>query len=435
MGDPRGSERKVRPLDPAGTEGKRPPDLSAVVFVIAVAGVLAVATLFSGGSHEPEPDPESLSVSDPTPAPHRPARPEPASSTYTVFGRELGVVLLFSDGIDGVTAVDPDNRLAARSVVDGARAGVPEYQLTRLDDHVVVGWGEIWASDMNTRKSTLLGEADFFVPAVEGDRVWLVDLPGEQADSGPAVAWQVSADGNAVTEPAPVAVEGEIAIGIPGGLAIETESGIALWNAATGGITNYLGNGNGRVADVSREGDTRLAWCEDPCSEMHVTALRSGDDLVITHPKDDDRSFDTSAARFASDGRFVAVPAGDDVVIIDLETRSAHVGFTLPEADVGSIYVGWDRFGPSLYASTYSYGRTSTTIAFHDAVAGETQIGLLPFGGTLNFVVLDHDEADAFFALIYQEPGACPAVSKYPSGRTGVCTFRFGELGPEFSRA
>jgi hypothetical protein len=33
------------------------------------------------------------------------------------------LLLLFDDGIDGVTAVDPDRRLAGRGVIEGQRAG------------------------------------------------------------------------------------------------------------------------------------------------------------------------------------------------------------------------------------------------------------------------------------------------------------------------
>ena len=41
-----------------------------------------------------------------------------------VFGEPTGVLLLFDDGIDGLTAVDLDRRLAGRSVVEGQRAGM-----------------------------------------------------------------------------------------------------------------------------------------------------------------------------------------------------------------------------------------------------------------------------------------------------------------------
>lgn len=87
-----------------------------------------------------------------------------------LFGEATDVVLVFDDGGDGVVAIDPDNRIGSRTVLEGHGGGDPPYRIARSGDSIIVGWGSIYATDIDTGAATLLGEATIFVPAAEPDR-------------------------------------------------------------------------------------------------------------------------------------------------------------------------------------------------------------------------------------------------------------------------
>jgi hypothetical protein len=340
-----------------------------------------------------------------------------------LFGEELPWVFLFDDGIDGVLAVDPTNRVASRSVVDGQRAGDQPYRLELVENRLIVGWGEVRASDIYARRSVSLGEATIYLPAFLPDRVWLINDPAGVVDGGPPLAWQVSVvTGERLSEPRPVDVDGIPAIGIPGGLAIETDTGIALWDADTGEVFKVLGTGPSFVSDVSRDRDARIAWCEDPCTELRITTLGSGEELVVTSRSGE--PFDPRSARFGNDLRFLAAPAGSSVVVVDFEDVTDYSEFTVPGTDP-FVFVRWTPFGPFLFASADSYGGSSTTVVWHNALRKTTVSAEFPIGGALSFVVINRSQAFAFLGDDLQSPDDCPAPIAQPSGRTGICSFGF----------
>jgi hypothetical protein len=177
------------------------------------------------------------------------------------------VTLLFDDGIDGLTALYPDDRLVARSVVKGQRAGDEPYSMIRVADRLVVGWGEPYAVDIVSREARSLGLATIFVPAAEAGRVWLIDY-GERIGAHTPRVWQVDVtSGEVFGDPVEVN-EGYPMIGIPDGLAMQTDSGLVLWTM-DGGVVRSLEAGSPAWAhDVS--GDS-LVWCDADCAELRVT--------------------------------------------------------------------------------------------------------------------------------------------------------------------
>ena len=104
-------------------------------------------------------------------------------------------MLLLSDGIDGVTAIDLDNRIAGRRVIPGERAGDQPYRITVTGDHVVVGWGEIYAQPLSGAQSAKIDDATTYVPAAESGEVWTVAWEGERVGLGPAVVRRVNVNG------------------------------------------------------------------------------------------------------------------------------------------------------------------------------------------------------------------------------------------------
>jgi hypothetical protein len=188
-----------------------------------------------------------------------------------LFGVETGVLILLDDGLSGIVAIDPDNRLAARSAVEGQRPGDEPYSMVRVGDSLVVGWSEIFAADIETRVSTSLGFATIFVPAAEQDRVWMIDWPGGRIGSGTPQVWQVSLAGEQLTEPVELDADGFPAFGIPGGLVLESARGLVLWDAATGETDLLSDRGRGSVLDVA---GNEMAWCNTHlCTALHVTDL------------------------------------------------------------------------------------------------------------------------------------------------------------------
>lgn len=329
--------------------------------------------------------------------------PESGNTTTTLPAEpgELDWVLpwslVFDSGLSSVIAVNTrDLTDPSSSTVEGLRPGDPPYRVSVVDGRLIVGWGGIYAHDIATRQSTKIGEATIYVPAAEPDRIWLVDYPGGRINTAqPPLVWQVLADGTQLSTPVRFEVDDVPSIGIPGGLAADSEDGIVLWSYATGEVIERLGSGLAFVSDVSSDAQTKLAWCEDPCPELHVTTL-GGADLVFDSPGQ--VMFDARSARFSPDGRYVAAPAASDIILIDLADGGDMTSvLTIEDQWESNLVVGWAPTGSVLFASTLSYQQPQVTIGYHDAVTGESQVATLPYGGTLSFVVLDTNDAVNFF--------------------------------------
>jgi hypothetical protein len=336
--------------------------------------------------------------------------PPPRPSNQVPEGA-LGVFVIFYDGLYGVVAFFPDGRRAARSVVTGQVAGDQDPRLHRTGGHLVVGWGEITAVDVTTREQVALGEATIFLPAVEEGRVWLIDWEGGRIGQGNATAWQVVvATGEPLSGPIPIDAAGFPAAGIAGGLALETDDGVALW--ADGDVFRRLGEGDGDgvVVDVHRN---RIAWCSGECDTLHVTDLYGGDH-VYSGP------FDAASGRFSPDGRLLAFANGPWVHILDPQTGTIDQVGRL--GDPSTPYLAWAPDGQQVFASTYAYRKPTMEVLRHRLADEHTDRVSLPFGGALNFVVIDEDDATLYFDSALEE--SCTPSGGAPS-RQGICTFEF----------
>ena len=345
-----------------------------------------------------------------------------------IFGETVGVALIFHDGIDGVLAIDPDARVGSRSVIKGQRAGDAPYALTRVDDHFVVGWGDVYAVDIASRESILLGHATIYLPAVEPGLVWLINYPGERIGQGTPEAWQVNMAGDLITEPAPIEDSGFPVFGVPGGLALEThDGGAVVWDAASGTVSKGLGTGTAWVSDAA---DAMLAWCLDDCLELHITNVENGEDVVVASPSDSGnessqgRPFTPRAARFSPDGKLLAALTGNSLVLIDTITAQPEVVAQIPSHESG-YFIAWSPDGQQLFVSSYSYQQPSTFVLRYDLDAEQVDVATLPFGGALSFIVVDAEEATPYLRDEDQEPSSCPPPTGFPSRRGGICGFRF----------
>lgn len=346
----------------------------------------------------------------------QPPTAEPA--TGPLFGNPSDVVLLFDDGIDGVLALDPDTRVGSRSVLEGQRAGDQPYRLTRVEDSLVVGWSSIHASDVHTGKSTQLGDATIYVPAAETDRIWLIRWAGDRIGAGLANAWQVDTSGQQLTEPAELDVEGFPAIGIPGGLAMQTDDGIWMWYPDGAADGAAFGDASATILDVS---GNQLAFCEDgSCVEAQIIDQQTGRLQTIYR----DEGFG-HAARFSPDGTHLALVTRDGTVVLASTQTGAAVDIIDDLTTDVPLHVDWSPDGTQLFAATYSHGQPQMMLARYDIETGDLDTARVPFGGAFSFVVLTSDEGATFLSDGDQPSDACPPVSVMPSGREGICGFRF----------
>jgi sugar lactone lactonase YvrE len=274
-----------------------------------------------------------------------------------VFSERTGTFLLFDDGIDGVLGVDLDNRVAARRVLEGQRAGDAMNRMVRVDDTLVVGWASIHALSLDTLEPRGLGKATVFIPAAEGGRVWLIDYPGGRIGQGTPTYQQVSVDGNKISMSQGLDPSQALpALGIPGGIVHETDAGIDIWDVDSEEVTRIVGAGVGFVADVH---ESLIAWCDGECV-LHLTEIGELD--IVVSPPDQSRNFDPRSARFSPDGRLLAAivsdPGGSQAAIAIVEVESGAATLITEPLMPGPSYVAWSDDGDSLFFSSWSYQET-----------------------------------------------------------------------------
>jgi outer membrane protein assembly factor BamB len=335
------------------------------------------------------------------------------------------VLLLLDDGIDGLTAVDADRRLAGRSVVEGQRAGDEPYSMIRVGDKLVVGWSEPYAVDLATRRAMSLGTATIFMPAAEANRVWMVDYGVRIGDRDPLV-WQVDVvSAEPLQDPIPVLRDGYPQIGIPGGLALETETGLELWTIGTDQATTLEANGPGIVHDVNGK---LLVWCSGECSRLTVTDTSTFDNDEFDPPAGYE-VFLGRSSRISPSGRYLAALVGlkgsyegKAVWILDRESGDITVEAD-PESHVE--YVAWAPDGDQLFATSNSYSQAHTVVWRYQISDQEFRAVVLPFGGGIGLVAVDGSVVDAYIAGEPVDTSQCRAPDIQPSGRSGICTFGY----------
>lgn len=390
------------------------PVVAGAVGTVATVALLVVATVGDFADRDV--------VATITPAVNSPAATQlPADGP--IFGEATGVVLLVDDGIDGLTAIDPDRRLATRSVVEGQRSGDEEHSMILVGDHLVVGWGEPHAVDLTTGEALSLGEATVFVPAAENDRVWMIDT-SMSIGAEPAQVWQVDVTtGESINEPIPLGVDGHPQIGVPGGLAVHTGTALELWDMNTGETTILEAQTRAFALDV--RGDD-LLWCSADCSTLAATDTSDLDHRQFQSP-DGYHHFVRSS--ISPDGGTVAALLGKEadgngraIWILERDTGNTTV---VADPHTHVDYLAWSPDSSQLFATSYGYGEDQTVLWRYDL--GDQRFGavVLPFGGTLTPVVVDRSLATPYIGDRLREPEDCQAPTTQPSGRTGICTFGY----------
>lgn len=351
----------------------------------AVSAVLAGIFMF-----QTQEDPPVVSPVESSPS------TEVAGSTGTSKPQTLSVdvpwALIFDDGLNGAIVVDPNLAGVQLREIEGQRPGDQPYRLELVGGSLIVGWDQIYAVDLDSGESRVLGEATIFVKAAEPERIWLIDYPGGAIGSGTPQAWQVSVSGEALTRVAEVEPEGFPAIGVAAGLALESDSGMRIWDVREGTILGTLGSGTAHVADSTFGYGSALAWCSGPCDQMHVTEIPSLDDSVFTYQAQG--GFIVGGARFSGDGRYLAAPTeSGDIVIFDRDSANANLAFSVAEAPTA---LRWS--GHELFAITSGHDEDSTTVTWGNLDNGAQQAFEVPFKLGPVFVVVHEGDALSFLA-------------------------------------
>jgi hypothetical protein len=370
---------------------------------------VAVLLVAAGCSDDHQAEPSATST---PPAPASPSTTTPAVAAG-LFAEATGHVLVLDDGYDGVVVIDPDHRTATRRVVQGQRAGDQDPRLHRAGDALIVGWDGVWAAPIDGGPRRRLGRATVAIPAADPDQVWLSWYPGRRIGAGgPTYALVDVATGDDLVvrrgPPDPAT------LGVPGGLALQSPRGIEIWDAERDRVVRRLGH---EPAFPNAVSGSLLAWCDGPCTDLHLTDLTSGEDRLLDHP-DGSPAWNGYSGAFSPDGRQLATWAGSEAVLVDVETGAVEV-VGRGRQPYGSV--AWSPDGSALYWSTprglgSQVGRVDPATGEVETVDVDVRSG--------DLVVLDAADAQGLLVDPTGPAEDCPAPRVQPSGRGAPCAFR-----------
>jgi hypothetical protein len=327
-------------------------------------------------------------------------------------------VLVFNS-TNGIMTVDETNRIVSVHPLGGWRPGDQPFLSLHVGNSFVVGWGDVHATPLSSRKSITLGRG-VFVPAVEPGGVWLTSYGQVQTKTERLVDMQ----GHVLLEgrtPASVALTGA-----PGGLVLQDgEHGLAIWDARTGKITRRLGT---RPAEVAPMHNSLLAWCDDCGRTLNLTDLATGRTTTVPMQLDG-RGLDILRTGFSPDGtKFAGITVPNDfaapsvtssIVIVDVAT--GRVLRTL-ETHMRYPTVAWSPDSARLYVhgdhSVVHYDMTTFAAeSFGDAPAG---------AGDLATVLTATDAAQLPPEPLRSAAACYPSATWIaPNGSGLACSYRF----------
>ncbi len=398
----------------------RPARHRTLGIVAAAAAVLAlVVAAVALRSDEHASDVATASTPSPSGAP---------AAGEGLFAEPTGLALVLSDGLDGAVFVDLDAARAARVPLDGERAGDPPARLILTDDHLVVGWGEIWAVPLAGGESTLVDRATIVLPAAETGQVWTLTWPSGGIGGGPVAVRRVLLDGTVRAEGTLDADRYGALIGAPGGLLVRTEDGsVGVWDPETEEVASRYPGPTTATASSGRE----VATCTTTCAELRAfglapsgpatapygTAQRlafspDGDHLAVLRPDDDGSELELIVEDRRAAGESVGQGPGDTVV--------AH----LPTPSPPDGAVAWSPDGRQVVLVATTTDGEAKIIGVYDVGTGIWQQTVVEgLGGSDGALVVPRGDVAPRLDGDLVGADECPAPIAYPSGRDDDCTF------------
>ena len=338
------------------------------------------------------------------------------------FAHPTGVVLVFADGL----SLDLDHRTVAVRAIAGQRAGDQRWDIVRAGDSVVVGWGQVWASAIAGGAPRMLGPVVTFVPAAEAGTVWLVNYPGGRIGEGTPTLSEVTTTGRVIqSELGPPPLSGVPIVGIPGGLAFETSTGVAFWNAKQRAFTRRIGTSAGFIANAAR-GD--VSWCEGLCTSLHVTAV-VGSDKEFPSPQSG-RVFEPDSVRLSPDGRYVAAITTSEGIgtanqlgsLNVIDTRTGDVDVVRDGVSVWSTMTWTADSSTVFFASQNSSGMTLGRFRVGTRNADTAEI---PIRNAEQFVIVNRSAAKTFLSGVAHEAASACSPMKTISKPSSGCAFGY----------
>ena len=339
------------------------------------------------------------------------------------FSHPTGVALVFADGL----TLDLDHRTAIARAIPGQRPGDQRWPIISAGNSFVVGWGKVWASPIDGGTARLLGPVVTSLPAAESGEVWLVNYPGGRIGEGTPSLSEVTTTGTVVrSELGPPPSSGVPIVGVSGGLAFATSTGIALWSFDRHTFIRQLeGTGPGYIGN---EAAGSVAWCDNACLSVHVLAL-AGADRTFSLPQAG-WVVEPDSVRLSPDGRYVAVmatqgPVGTANPLGSLDVIDTRTG----RADIVKKRISeWT----SLTWTSNSKELFFASDALSDMTVGEimvrkglTETARIPTRDMWEqFVVVNRSAVRALIGRAVQGPtSACPAFGVASGSR--ACTYTY----------
>jgi hypothetical protein len=229
-----------------------------------------------------------------------------------------GSVRVFATTDDALLTVTLGEHQVQRRTVPELAPGDPPFRLAARGGRLVFygeDSGNTYVLDPDWPGPRLLGASLYFVPSAHPDRVWLVEgLSTAGVDS----VREVTVDGT-VTVPEASAPIGTPLLGVDGGLVLQTDQGLDVWDSASGEVVRRLPG----LFPVAATGNV-VAWCDRLCTELHLTDVRSGDDVVVERPAGAGPF--SGFGSFSPNGETLAVRAEQDgLVLVDTASGEASV--------------------------------------------------------------------------------------------------------------
>jgi hypothetical protein len=335
--------------------------------------------------------------------------PASAHRGIGTFTRPTGVALVFADGL----TLDLDRRTAIARAIPGQRAGDQRWPIIRAGNSFVVGWGQVWANPIGGGSARLLGPVVTSLPAAESGEVWLVDYPGGRIGEGTPTLSEVTMNGSVLrSELGPPPSSGLPIVGIPGGVAFETSTGIAIWSFDRHTFTRGLdGTGPGYIGNAAAG---YVAWCDNVCLSVRVTAL-AGADRTFSLPQAG-WVVEPDSVRLSPDGRYVAVMATQGPVgttnplgSLDLiDTRTGSVDIVEKRISEWTSLAWTSNSKELFFASNTVSDMTVGEFMVRKGLAETARIPARDMWG--KFVVVNRSAVRALLGRAVQGPtSACPA--------------------------
>jgi hypothetical protein len=250
-----------------------------------------------------------------------------------------------------LTVVDVATRTSRVIELPASAAGDPPYRIVRTGEKLVL-WTQdgVYTVDPERRTDPAkLADASFFLPSATRGRMWVVGRGSEPDMCGPLTLREVTVDGRAVSN---VAVpDGRWpAASVGGALVLEKDDRLEVWEPSTRTVTRVL-PGEAPAAGVG----SRLPWCSHDYATLHVTDVRTGEELAVSAPPGF-ATFDCWSAAFSPDGSVLAVPVAESgggpraLALVDLDRETVQF-VKGSRVEPGYVFVAWASSGDSVFIS------------------------------------------------------------------------------------